>query len=94
MMFSWDEAKRTETIARRGVDFVIAAGIFDGVVVESVDERRNYRERRVRALGEYRGVHYVVVYTQRGAVRHIIAAWRLDEAGRRRYARLLAGGTP
>ena len=92
MKVSWTEAKRAETLRRRGVDLARAARIFLGDVLEAEDRRSNYSERRYRALGEHEGIAYVVVFTWREDVRHLVTAWKVDEAGRRRYARLLAGG--
>jgi uncharacterized DUF497 family protein len=65
MQFEWDERKRRQNIAEHGVDFVRAAEIFDGPVVEDKDSRRPYGERRQRALGRAGGEYFVVVYTWR-----------------------------
>jgi uncharacterized DUF497 family protein len=65
--FSWDEKKRAENWRIRRVDFAEAVGIFDGPqVLESTDDRGNYGETRIQALGETNGVFYLVVYTWRG----------------------------
>jgi|SRR5687768_961306 uncharacterized DUF497 family protein len=91
--FSWDESKRREHIDRRRVDFIRVTKIFDGPFIENVDARALYGEERYVALGEAEGERYVVVvYTWRGAKRHIITAWKVDEAGSRRYQRILARG--
>jgi uncharacterized DUF497 family protein len=46
MDFEWDETKRRQNLARRGVDFRDAALIFEGPVLEAIDRRRNYGETR------------------------------------------------
>jgi uncharacterized protein (DUF4415 family) len=44
--FEWDEGKRQRNLAKHGVDFLRAARIFDGPVVEWDDSRCEYGERR------------------------------------------------
>ena len=90
----WSEAKRGQNLAEHGVDFGDAALIFEneGEVVEAVDARQDYGETRHRALGRVDDEYFLVAYTWRGANRRIISAWRVNEDGRRRYERILAGG--
>ena len=90
--FSWDEAKRRGNIKRRRVDFIRVTRIFDGPYFESADTRAGYGEQRDVAFGEAEGERYVVAYTWRGTTRHIITAWKVDQAGYRRYQRVLARG--
>jgi len=86
MQFSWDEKKREENWTLRKVDFAEAAGIFeDPEIIESIDDRTDYGEQRIRALGKIGGVFYLVVYTWRGETRHIITAWKVGKHGKRRY---------
>jgi uncharacterized DUF497 family protein len=83
---SWDERKRLRVLARRGVDFIVAAGIFESDVAIQEDRRRDYGERRYIAIGEFEGEYYTVVYTPRidpetgEDIIRIITAWR---SGRR-----------
>lgn len=87
----WDEAKRLRNLRERGVDFIDAALIFAGPeIVEAVDARSDYGERRFRALGRVDDDLFVVVYTWRGEARRIISAWKVGNDGRRRYQELLA----
>ena len=56
MAFEWDTAKNVANIAKHGIDFEDAIRIFEGPVLESPDERREYgdrlwRSRRSRAGG-------------------------------------------
>ena len=60
MGFEWDEEKRQENIAERGVDFILACRIFEGATIDAEDERENYRETRFRAIGEVDGEFFVV----------------------------------
>lgn len=90
MLFDWDEPKRKENLRKRKVDFAIAARIFDGQVIFEEDRRRDYGESRYRAIGSFEGQTYVVAFTIRGEVCHIITAWKVGEAGEKRYRALLA----
>jgi len=91
MSFSWDEKKREENWNLRKVDFAEAIGIFDDPeVIESIDNREDYGEERIQALGKTGGVFYLVAYTWRGETRHIITAWKVGEHGKRRYEALFA----
>ena len=64
------------TRQRRGFGFDFAARIFLGPTVEIVDQRRDYGEVRVKAIGEVEGTAYAVVFTDRGSTRWIISAWK------------------
>ena len=89
--FEWDEDKRQRNLAERGVDFRLAADIFQDVVLEAKDQRADYGEIRYRAIGRVSDEFFVVTYTWRGRNRRIISAWRVGERGRRRYQALLSG---
>jgi len=49
------------------------------------DDRRDYGEARVRAIGEVDGVVLHVVFTDRGDVRRIISARLADRKERARW---------
>ncbi|WP_353182772.1 BrnT family toxin [Bosea sp. (in: a-proteobacteria)] len=74
MEFEWDEAKSEANRAGRGFGFDFAALIFDGPTLEAPDDRTEYGELRVRALGEAEGFVLAVVFTDRPPVRRIISA--------------------
>lgn len=74
MKFEWDETKSEWTQRVRGFNFAVAARIFEGEVQTAVDDRRQYGEERIIAIGEVDGMVLVVVYTDRGGVRRIISA--------------------
>ena len=62
MIFEWNESKRIENWERRKVDFAEAVAIFnDPALIESLDDRDDYGEERVQALGQSEGVFYLVV---------------------------------
>jgi uncharacterized protein len=92
MDVEWDEAKRRSNLRTRGVDFADAALIFLSPVIENEDDRTDYGESRYRALGKYGHDYFLVAYTWRGDVRRIISAWKVDDAGRKRYETKLRKG--
>ena len=76
MEFEWDEVKRLKVIAERRVDMLYAALIFDGPVVSRIDDRKDYGETRLIALGLVEDECFVVVYTRRGDTIRLITAWK------------------
>jgi uncharacterized protein len=88
--FDWDETKRLSNLEERGVDFRDAALIFEGPIIVKEDTRRDYGERRFRALGKVDDEYYVVAYTLRESICWIISAWKVGENGKRRYEEILS----
>jgi hypothetical protein len=80
--FEWDPAKSAATDTTRGISFLRAAEIFTSRLLEWEDERQDYGERRIRALGESTGELLHVVYTRRGDVIRIISARRANRKER------------
>jgi uncharacterized protein len=74
MEFAWDEDKHQRNCRERGFGFDFAALIFDGPVIEKRDERKDYGEIRILALGEVEGIVLAVTYTDREDVRRIVSA--------------------
>jgi uncharacterized DUF497 family protein len=83
--FEWDPAKAESNVKERNLDFTIASRIWEGFVFEQIDDRRDYGEVRLRALGEVDGRLMVVVFTWRGTVRRIISARKANPHERRRF---------
>jgi len=92
MGIEWDESKRQENIRDHGVDFLRAALVFEGAIIESEDTRQSYAEPQYRALGRVGDQYFVVAYTWRGGNRRLISAWKVGEDGKRRYQAILGGG--
>jgi len=91
MNFSWDERKRQEKWKIRIVDFAEAVGIFDDPkIIEAADDRVAYGEERIRALGQTGCGFYLIAYTWRAEIRHIITAWKVGQNGKRRFEALFA----
>ena len=85
MEFEWDENKRRSNIRDHGVDFPFATRIFRGPVLIELDDREDYGEDRMFALGEVDGTVYSVVYAERGDNIRIISAWKAEKHDRERY---------
>jgi uncharacterized DUF497 family protein len=91
MIFEWDDAKSRRNLRERGFGFDHAATIFSGATLERQDERRNYAEIRVQAIGCAGDDILFVVYTDRGDVRHIISARLASRKERRLWQSFVEG---
>ncbi len=86
MRFAWKPEKNRINVRRHGVAFQDAARIFDGPTVERVDDRFDYGETRIYAIGLVDGIEITVIYKDRaGGERHLISAWRSEPHERRNY---------
>ncbi len=86
MRLSFDPAKRQATLDNRGLDFADATHVFSGLVFEFVDDRTDYGETRITTIGLLDGRMVVIVWTKRGAVRHIISMRKANDREQSRYA--------
>jgi uncharacterized protein len=86
---TYDPAKRTATLAERGLDFNDADLVFAGLTFEVEDNRRNYGEVRVICFGLLRGRVIVICYTPRGADRHVFSMRKANDREKARIAQLL-----
>lgn len=89
MTITFDPAKRTATLAERGLDFMDAKVVFAGTTFEVEDRRRNYGETRIICFGVLRGRIVVVGYTPRGADRHVFSMRKANDREKARIAPLL-----
>lgn len=86
--FSWDPVKNRSNVRRHGIAFQDAARIFDGPTVEREDNRYDYGEVRVYAIGLVNGIEITVIYIDRADDgRHLISAWRAEPHERRYFWR-------
>ena len=86
MKYIWDSRKNRRNVARHGIAFEDAIKIFEGSTLEQVDERFDYGEARVYAVGVVNGVEITVIYTDvPGRGRRIISAWRAERHAREAY---------
>ncbi|MGX7705977.1 BrnT family toxin [Methylobacterium sp. Gmos1] len=89
MLFEWDDEKSQATLAARGFDFAHAARVFEGLTVQTHDQRRAYGEMRVSAVGEVDGDMFQVVFTDRPSGRRIISARKASRRERREWHALV-----
>ena len=85
MEFEWDLIKNWRNIEKHGIDFTDAVRIFKQPTLEVVDNRRDYGEKRISAMGMVEDVILYVVYTDRNGIRRIISARRANRRERRKY---------
>jgi uncharacterized DUF497 family protein len=92
MRYSWDDEKNLSNLQRHGITFEDAVRIFEGPTVEKVDDRFDYGDIRVYAIGLVNGLEITVIYTDRSNdERRIISAWRAEPHERRYYWQNLEG---
>lgn len=86
MRYTWDMEKNTANIKKHKIAFEDAKRIFEGVTVEKLDNRFDYGEVRVYAIGLVHGLEITVIYTDReNNERRIISAWRSEPHEKRYY---------
>lgn len=81
----FDAAKREATLINRGLDFADAAEVFAGQTFRFEDDRTDYGEVRMIAVGMLQSRMVVVVYTDRAAGRHIISMRKANDREQTRY---------
>ena len=86
MSYTWDPVKNRRNIARHGIAFEDAVKIFEGPTLERVDDRFEYGEVRVYAIGIVNEIEITVIYTDVSQTeRRIISAWRAERHERTAY---------
>jgi hypothetical protein len=92
--YAWDLRKSAENLRVRGFDLEFATLIFEGATLERQDQRRDYGEHRVVAIGLAQGIALTVVYTDRAEagilVRRIISARMSSRHERQAYFQALS----
>jgi len=73
MKITFDQAKRDRVFADRGLAFEDAAVVFVGETITVEDRRVAYGETRYQTVGFLFGRMVMVVWTPRGAARHVIS---------------------
>jgi len=92
MRYTWDAEKNRRNLVIHGIAFADAIRIFEGPTLERVDDRFDYGETRVYAIGLVNGLEITVIYVdQTNDERRIISAWRSEPHERRSYWQNLEG---
>jgi uncharacterized DUF497 family protein len=71
--YEWDQTKSDRNSLERDLPFDIAVKMFDGPTLEQPDNRRDYGEVRMKAVGKAYGLILHCVYTDRDGARRIIS---------------------
>lgn len=87
MDLSWDESKRSRTLAERGLDFADCAVVFAGPTYTFPDERSDYGEDRFITVGVLQETFVVVVHTSRDETTRIISMRKANERKKAKYER-------
>ena len=86
MSYAWDPRKNPRNIAHHGVAFEDAVKIFEGPTLERVDDRFEYDEVRMYAVGIVNGIEITVIYTDVSRIeRRIVSAWKAERHEREAY---------
>jgi hypothetical protein len=86
MRFTWDARKNRANVERHSIAFEDAVRIFEGPTLEKADDRYDYGETRVYAIGMVNGIELTVIYSDRPAnERRIISAWKAQKHEREAY---------
>lgn len=86
MRYTWNQEKNRNNIKRHKIAFDDAKRVFESATVERVDNRFDYGEVRIYAIGLIDGLEITVIYTDReNNERRIISAWRSEPHERRYY---------
>jgi uncharacterized DUF497 family protein len=85
MDFEWDSRKRLANLRKHGLDFSDAWKVFAGLVLTYPDERQNYGETRIRAVGMLDMRAVVIIYTIRASGMRIISMRIANEKEKRGY---------
>lgn len=89
MAITFDPAKRDKALAERGLDFAAAEAVFAGPSFSFEDERFDYGETRIVTVGLLNARMVMVVWTPRGADRHVFSMRKTNAREQARYAPLL-----
>lgn len=90
MTYTWTKGKNRRNRKLHGVAFEDAIQIFNGPTLEREDDRFDYGEHRIYAIGLVGDVEVTVIYADiREDERRIISAWRAEPHERRAYWRSL-----
>lgn len=86
MKYVWDKRKGRGNVARHGIAFEDAIRIFEGPTLERVDDRFDYGETRIYAIGVIDGLEITLIYTDVSETeRRVISAWRAERHERTAY---------
>jgi uncharacterized DUF497 family protein len=86
MKIEFDPAKRDRTLQERGLDMARAHEIFAGPTLTTLDDRRDYGERRHITVGFLDGRMVFVAWTRRARARRIISLRKANDREQKFFA--------
>lgn len=92
MQFNWDKLKRKANLAKHGIDFNDAARIFAGPLVLFEDDRADYNEQRMIAMGLLDSLVVIVVHVESDRTIRIISIRKADKYETNLYYQNLGAG--
>jgi uncharacterized DUF497 family protein len=92
MKITYDPVKRAVTLAERGLDFEDAADVFRDDTLDFPDNRRDYGELRIFTVGHLCGRMIIVIWTPRGAARHVISMGKANAREKARFGKRFEEG--
>ena len=85
LQIEFDPDKEARNVRLRGISLSRAETLLQGFVLDRVDDRRDYGETRIVAIGEIAGVEFTCVYTLRRETYRVISLRRAKRRERNVY---------
>ncbi len=86
MTYVWDLRKNRRNVRLHGLAFEDAVRIFEGRTLEQLDDRFDYGEARIYAIGVVNGIEITVICTDVSETeRRIISAWKAERHEKEAY---------
>jgi uncharacterized DUF497 family protein len=85
MKYTWNSRKDRRNVARHGIAFQDAIRIFEGPTLEAIDDRFDYGETRIYAIGLVNEIEVTVYSEPREGERRIISAWKAERHEREAF---------
>jgi uncharacterized DUF497 family protein len=85
LQIEFDPDREARNVRLRGVSLARAETLLQGFVLDRVDDRRDYGETRIVAIGEIAGLEFTCVYTLRGVAYRVISLRRASRKERDVY---------
>ncbi|MFM9864567.1 MAG: BrnT family toxin [Micropepsaceae bacterium] len=91
LRYTWSARKNETNIRKHGISFVDAVRIFETAIVETIDDREDYGETRIQAIGLLEGKEIYLVYVDEDEeTRRVISARKAERHERQAYWETLA----
>jgi uncharacterized protein len=87
----FDQVKNATNIRAHGISLMASEELLAGFTVEWIDDRFDYGETRIIAIGEINGLEFVCVYTIRNEVHRPISLRRASRKERDVYRQAKGG---